>query len=84
MFELAYLYSSPLCSSYPAFTEVIKMLENFNADTIAIEHFQPRTQNPLKILCMRFIYREMLSIAVMDKKEILHNDYAAKLKNWYY
>jgi hypothetical protein len=26
----------------------------------------------------------MLSIAVMDRQQILHNDYASKLKNWYF
>jgi len=43
------------------------MLENFNADTVTVDPFKAKDRNQLKILCMRFIYREMLTIAVMDK-----------------
>ena len=60
------------------------MLENFNAETVTVDPFKAKDRNQLKILCMRFIYREMLTIAVMDKNQILQNDYATKLKKWYY
>jgi hypothetical protein len=85
MFQLEYLYASPHCRTYPAFMEIIKLIENFNAETIDIQSKRRSFANTtLKILCMRFMYREMLTIAVMDQNQIARSDYASKLKNWYF
>lgn len=39
--------------------------------------------NRLTISFMRFMYREMLGIAVMEERELRENDFATKLKQWY-
>ncbi len=37
----------------------------------------------IRLATIRFLYREMLTVSVMDKREIEKNDYAGKLKDWY-
>jgi hypothetical protein len=37
----------------------------------------------VKLACMKFIYQEMLVMAVMTHWEMEQNGLAAKLKNWF-
>lgn len=88
-FQLSYLYHSPHYNEDPSYTELVKLISNYNDETIELQKQQSLVKqgnsfNRVKLTCMRLIYKELLSIAVMEKWEVKKGDLAGKLKNWYY
>lgn len=79
-FELEYLRHSPHMQSSQAYRELVTLLQHYNEDTTA--GLNPN--NRVQAACMRLIFREMLSMAVMEERELRENDLAGKLQKWYY
>lgn len=88
LYELDYLYQSEHFGNCSAYRELIELLEQYNESA---EEFNEKntlvdndpSYNPVKLACLKLIYKEMLIMAGMKDDEMKHNNLASKIRDWF-